>query len=480
MGIFKKINFGLTKTRNKMAGAIDDMLDSFDEITDDLYTELEEILVMGDVGVTTAVEITEKLREEAEKGKIKDANQVRQKIKDIISEMLYGGEDMGLITVPSIILVIGVNGVGKTTTIGKMAAMYKAQGKKVILGAADTFRAAAIDQLQIWADRSGVDIIKHKEGADPAAVVFDTINAAKARDHEIIIIDTAGRLHNKKNLMDELNKIYRVIDRELPYSDREVLLVLDSTTGQNAVNQAREFQSVAEITGIVLTKLDGTARGGVVLAIKNELGIPVKFIGVGEQIDDLQPFKPAAFADGLFDKIEYKETKREYLTLEELKRLADTPCDIPVLRRAAIFSCFTGLRVSDIMQLEWKHIVKAPDGGWCMRIRTEKTETEATLPISEEALSYCGKRKKDGKVFEDFARGMLTAPLQRWLKRAGITKHITFHCFRHTFATLQLAMGTDLYTVSKMLTHRFISTTQIYADIMDLEKRKSANAISLK
>ena len=307
MGIFKKINFGLTKTRNKMAGAIDEMLDSFDEITDDLYTELEEILVMGDVGVTTAVEITEKLREEAEKGKIKDANQVRQKIKDIISEMLYGGEDMGLITVPSIILVIGVNGVGKTTTIGKMAAMYKAQGKSVILGAADTFRAAAIDQLQIWADRAGVDIIKHKEGADPAAVVFDTINAAKARDNEIIIIDTAGRLHNKKNLMDELNKIYRVIDRELPYSDREVLLVLDSTTGQNAVNQAREFQAVAEITGIVLTKLDGTARGGVVLAIKNELGIPVKFIGVGEQIDDLQPFKPSAFADGLFDKIEYKE-----------------------------------------------------------------------------------------------------------------------------------------------------------------------------
>ena len=307
MGIFKKINFGLTKTRNKMAGAIDDMLDSFDEITDDLYTELEEILVMGDVGVTTAVEITQKLREEAEKGKIKDANQVRQKIKDIISEMLYGGEDMGLITVPSIILVIGVNGVGKTTTIGKMAAMYKAQGKSVILGAADTFRAAAIDQLQIWADRAGVDIIKHKEGADPAAVVFDTINAAKARDNEIIIIDTAGRLHNKKNLMDELNKIYRVIDRELPYSDREVLLVLDSTTGQNAVNQAREFQAVAEITGIVLTKLDGTARGGVVLAIKNELGIPVKFIGVGEQIDDLQPFKPSAFADGLFDKIEYKE-----------------------------------------------------------------------------------------------------------------------------------------------------------------------------
>lgn len=318
MGIFKKINFGLTKTRNKMAGAIDDMLDSFDEVTDDLYTELEEILVMGDVGVTTAVEITERLRDEVAKGKIRGSEAIRQQIKTIVAEMLYGGEDMGLITVPSIILVIGVNGVGKTTTIGKMAAMYKAQGKSVILGAADTFRAAAIDQLQIWADRSGVDIIKHKEGADPAAVVFDTINAAKARDSEIIIIDTAGRLHNKKNLMDELNKIYRVIDRELPYSDREVLLVLDATTGQNAVNQAREFKSVADITGIVLTKLDGTARGGVVLAIKNELGIPVKFIGVGEQIDDLQPFKPEAFADGLFDKIDYKDEEDIQLeTVEE-------------------------------------------------------------------------------------------------------------------------------------------------------------------
>lgn len=321
MGIFKKINFGLTKTRNKMAGAIDDMLDSFDEVTDDLYTELEEILVMGDVGVTTAVEITEKLRDEVANGKIKSAEQIRRKIKEIVAEMLYGGEDMGLVTVPSIILVIGVNGVGKTTTIGKMAAMYKAQGKSVILGAADTFRAAAIDQLQIWADRANVDIVKHKEGADPAAVVFDTISAAKARDSEIIIIDTAGRLHNKKNLMDELNKIYRVIDRELPYSDREVLLVLDATTGQNAVNQAREFKSVADITGIVLTKLDGTARGGVVLAIKNELGIPVKFIGVGEQIDDLQPFKPEAFADGLFDKIDYND--EEDIQIETAQEISE-------------------------------------------------------------------------------------------------------------------------------------------------------------
>lgn len=307
MGLFSKINFGLTKTRNKMAGAIDDLFDSAEEITDDLYAELEEILVMADVGMVTAVDITEKLKQSVANKKLKKSEDIKAEMKNIVAELLYGGEDMGLITQPSVILVIGVNGVGKTTTIGKLAAMYKAQGKKVLLGAADTFRAAAIDQLQIWADRSGVDIVKHAEGADPAAVVFDTVNAAKARNTDIVIIDTAGRLHNKKNLMDELAKIYRVIDRELPYSDREVLLVLDATTGQNAVNQAREFKAVAEITGIVLTKLDGTARGGVVLAIKHELGIPVKFIGVGEQIDDLQPFSPQAFADGLFQKIEYEE-----------------------------------------------------------------------------------------------------------------------------------------------------------------------------
>ena len=307
MGIFRKTNRGLSKTRKHIAGAIDDMLDNFDVLDENLYSELEEILVMGDVGVTTSVQIVEQLKEKVEKEKLQSGSQIRNAIKEIVADMLVGGEDMGLLTVPSVILVIGVNGVGKTTTIGKLASMYKAQGKKVLLGAADTFRAAAIDQLQIWADRAGVDIIKHGEGSDPAAVVFDTIAAGKARNSEIIIIDTAGRLHNKKNLMDELSKIYRVIDRELPYSDREVLLVLDATTGQNAVNQAREFKEVAEITGIVLTKLDGTARGGVVLAIKNELGLAVKFIGVGEQIDDLQPFNPKAFADGLFDKIDYKE-----------------------------------------------------------------------------------------------------------------------------------------------------------------------------
>ena len=324
MGIFSKINFGLSKTRNKMSGAIDDMLDSFDSFEDDLYTELEEILVMGDVGVNTAVQVVEELKERVKSEKIKKTSEVKKELQNIIAELLYGGEDMGLVTIPSVILMIGVNGAGKTTTIGKMAAMYKAQGKKVLLGAADTFRAAAIDQLAVWADRAGVDIIKHKEGADPAAVVYDTLQAGIARDVDIIICDTAGRLHNKKNLMEELAKIYRVMDKELPYADREVLLVLDATTGQNAVNQAREFMQVAELTGIVLTKLDGTARGGVVLSIKNELKLPVKFIGVGEGLDDLQPFDPDAFARSLFEESDGKDmNKEEGDSLDELVHSED-------------------------------------------------------------------------------------------------------------------------------------------------------------
>ena len=316
-GIFKKFNLGLKKTRETMSGAIDAAISENEDITDQLYDDLEEILIMGDVGMNTSAEICEKLREYVAKHHLKKSSQVKGAIKEIVSEMLEGGEDMGLVTMPSIILVIGVNGVGKTTTIGKMAAMYKAQGKKVILGAADTFRAAAIDQLEEWANRAGVDIVKHHEGADPAAVVFDTIQAGIARDADIIICDTAGRLHNKKNLMDELAKIYRIIDKELPYNDRESLLVLDATTGQNAVNQARDFKNVCEITGIVLTKLDGTAKGGVVLAIKNDLKVPVKFVGVGEKIDDLQPFNPKAFADGLFNNEVKHDEENMFMESEE-------------------------------------------------------------------------------------------------------------------------------------------------------------------
>ena len=304
MGLFKKINIGLKKTRDNMAGAINAALYGKNEIDDEFYEDLEEILVMADVGVNTATEIVEKLRDSVFKKGLRKVKDFKKEIRNIVAELLSGGEEIDMITVPSVILVIGVNDVGKTTSIGKMAAMFKDEGKKVILGAADTFRAAAIDQLEIWADRAGVDIVKHKEGADPAAVVFDTISAGKARNADIIICDTAGRLHNKKNLMEELAKIYRVIDRQLPYADREILLVLDATTGQNAVNQAKEFKEVAEITGIILTKLDGTAKGGVVLSIKNDLKVPVKFIGVGEGIDDLRPFNPAAFADGLFEEDE--------------------------------------------------------------------------------------------------------------------------------------------------------------------------------
>ena len=317
--IFKKFSKGLKKTRDSMSGAIDAAIEENEDITDQLYDDLEEILIMGDVGMNTSAEICEKLRDYVAKLHLKKSSQVKGAMKEIVAEMLEGGEDMGLITMPSVILVIGVNGVGKTTTIGKMAAMYKAQGKKVILGAADTFRAAAIDQLEVWADRAGVEIVKHQEGADPAAVVYDTIQAGKSRDADIIICDTAGRLHNKKNLMDELAKIYRIIDRELPYNDRESLLVLDATTGQNAVNQARDFKNVCEITGIVLTKLDGTAKGGVVLAIKNDLKVPVKFVGVGEQIDDLQPFNPKAFADGLFDAEVKHDDDNMFMANDETK-----------------------------------------------------------------------------------------------------------------------------------------------------------------
>lgn len=301
MGLFKKIKEGLKKTRDSVVGQIDSMLKSFTKIDEELFEELTELLVMGDVGVTTAEQITDELRTRVKKEGIKDPSQIRHLLEDVVADMLRGDEELKINTKPSIILVIGVNGVGKTTTIGKLANNLRNQGKSVLLAAADTFRAAAIEQLEIWADRSGCDIVKQKEGSDPAAVIFDAISAAKARNTDVIICDTAGRLHNKKHLMDELAKIGRVIDRELPDADKEFLLVLDATTGQNAVNQAEQFSKATGITGIVLTKLDGTAKGGVVLAIKNGLGIPVKYIGVGEQIDDLQEFVPEDFSKALFD-----------------------------------------------------------------------------------------------------------------------------------------------------------------------------------
>ncbi len=302
MGLFGKIGQGLKKTRDAMMHSMNAMLHSFTRIDEDLLEELEEILVMGDVGTGTAARICEQLRAAVKERGITEPSEIRVLLQEIVAAMLEGGQALVTNTKPAVILVIGVNGVGKTTTIGKLAARFKAEGKKVILGAADTFRAAAIEQLEIWANRAGVDIVKHTQGADPAAVVFDTVSAAKARGADVVICDTAGRLHNKKHLMDELAKIGRVIDRELPDADKEILLVVDATTGQNAVNQARQFKEAAGITGIVLTKLDGTARGGVVLAIREDLQVPVKFIGVGEGVDDLQPFDPAQFAMGLFEE----------------------------------------------------------------------------------------------------------------------------------------------------------------------------------
>lgn len=301
MGFFGKLAEGLKKTRDSFSKKMDEIVKSFAKIDEELYEELEEILIMSDVGAVTAQRICEELRVQVKKRGISDASEVRGLIKEIIEDMLAGDEELHIDTQPSIVLVIGVNGVGKTTTIGKLAANLKASGKKVLLGAADTFRAAAIDQLQIWADRSGVELIKQAEGSDPAAVVFDAIIAGKARGSDVIICDTAGRLHNKKNLMDELSKISRVIQREAPNSDTEVLLVLDATTGQNALNQARQFKEAAGITGIILTKLDGTARGGVVIGIKSELKVPIKYIGIGEQLDDLRPFNAKDFVDALFD-----------------------------------------------------------------------------------------------------------------------------------------------------------------------------------
>jgi len=302
MSFIDKLKNGLKKTRDGFSSNLRSLVNSFTRIDEELFDELEELLILADVGTVTAEHILTDLRKAVKEKGLKEPSQITDALKEIMISRMTGENGLLLDTTPTVLLVIGVNGVGKTTSIGKLAAQYKAQGKKVLLGAADTFRAAAIDQLQIWADRAGVDIVRQGEGADPAAVVFDTCRAAVARKADLAICDTAGRLHNKKNLMDELSKINKVIRREAPESRVEALLVLDATTGRNAVTQAKEFSSVTEITGIILTKLDGTAKGGVVLAIEDELHIPVKFVGVGEGIDDLMPFDPSAFVNGIFEE----------------------------------------------------------------------------------------------------------------------------------------------------------------------------------
>ncbi len=301
MAFLDKLKAGLQKTKKALFAPIDQMLKAFTKVDEDLLEELEEMLICADVGAGATDEIIEKLRHDIKEEKIKDADEVRAFLKNTLKEMIGEGEPLKLETKPSVILVIGVNGAGKTTSIGKISNKLRADGKKVVVAAADTFRAAAIDQLAVWCERSGVDLVKQSEGSDPAAVVFDAISYAKNKGADVLIVDTAGRLHNKKNLMNELEKINRVIARELPDASRENLLVLDATTGQNAVLQAKEFKNAAEITGLVLNKLDGTAKGGIVLSIKRELGIPVKFIGVGEKIDDMQPFSAEEFISALFE-----------------------------------------------------------------------------------------------------------------------------------------------------------------------------------
>ncbi len=301
MGLFQKLKDSLKKTKDSFLGKIDKMLGAFTKIDEDLFEELEETLIMSDIGVNTSMRICEQLRERVKTQKIEDPAKIKGLLKEVISEML--GEDMplDLSTSPSVILVIGVNGVGKTTTIGKLAYKLKNEGKKVLVAAADTFRAAAIDQLEVWTDRAGVDIIKHKEGGDPAAVVFDALTAAKARGVDVVICDTAGRLHNKKNLMDELKKISKIVHEKAEGCSLEVLLALDATTGQNAVNQASQFNEAANITGIILTKLDGTAKGGIIISITEYLKIPVKLVTTGEKIEDIQAFNSHDFVEALFE-----------------------------------------------------------------------------------------------------------------------------------------------------------------------------------
>lgn len=302
MGFFKKLKDGLKKTKDSVVSRMQKVVNSFTKIDEDLFDQLEETMIMGDIGVETSEEICSRLRKKIKEQGVTDPALIMGLIQDIIREMLGTDTELDTENKPAVIMVIGVNGAGKTTTIGKMCHQYKEQGRKVIVAAADTFRAAAIDQLEVWTDRAGVDLIKHSEGSDPASVVFDGISAAKARGADILICDTAGRLHNKKNLMDELAKINRIVREQAAESSKEILLVLDATTGQNAVNQARLFSEAADITGIVLTKLDGTAKGGIIISIANELHIPVKLVGVGEKIDDLQPFNSDDFVRALFEK----------------------------------------------------------------------------------------------------------------------------------------------------------------------------------
>ena len=402
MGIFSKLFNGLKKTRDSVVSGWKKLLGSFTKIDEELFEQLEETMIMGDMGAQTAVEICDQLRDRVKERGITDPNEIMGLIQEIIAEMMGEDEGLDLSTKPSVILVIGVNGAGKTTTIGKLCHQLKAQGKRVLVAAADTFRAAAIDQLAVWTERSDTELVRHAEGSDPAAVVFDAIEAAKARGCDVVICDTAGRLHNKKNLMAELAKINRVIDREAGECARECLLVLDATTGQNAVNQARLFQEAAPLTGIVLTKLDGTAKGGIVISIRHELGIPVKLIGVGEGIDDLQPFESKSFVEALFDTSYVPEDEDEAdsdaLASEETDAEYDDEYD------EADDEKFDGKSAEELTEEEFSEESEEEISGEEAAVEPDADDTEESVKESEdEAEDDSELEKEEAESVEETA-----------------------------------------------------------------------------
>ena len=413
MGFFDKIAEGIKKTRDSMMSKVNSLINSFTKIDEDFFEELEETLIMCDIGVQTSVDICAELRKKVKETGITDPMLIKNELKAIITEMLGEDKKLDLSTKPSVVLVIGVNGAGKTTTIGKLAAQLTNQGKKVIVAAADTFRAAAIDQLQIWVDRAGADIVKHNEGSDPASVVFDAITAAKARNADVVICDTAGRLHNKKNLMDELKKITRICSQQAEGCSIETLLVLDATTGQNAVNQAKLFSEVADITGIVLTKLDGTAKGGIIITIHRELGIPVKLVGVGEKIDDLMEFSAKDYADALFatetdfagnyERLTDDENEAEEDTAEEAQPAdeieEEAPASVeeaPVEEAAASEEEIPEINDEEPAPIDMPEEIM--DESPVEAMPTEAAEEEIPMPDTEEQPAEPEKKSlKDGK-----------------------------------------------------------------------------------
>ena len=415
MGIFSKFKAGLKKTKDSMINKMHRVVNSFTKIDEELFEQLEETMIMSDIGVETSLEICSRLRKKIKEQGVTDPALIMDLIQEIVAEMMGDDTSLNMSTTPSIIMVIGVNGAGKTTTIGKLCHQLKSEGKKVIVAAADTFRAAAIDQLQVWTERAGVDIVKHAEGSDPGAVVYDAIQAAKARNCDVLIIDTAGRLHNKKNLMEELAKINRIMSTQAEGCSKEVLLVLDATTGQNAVNQARLFSETAELTGIVLTKLDGTAKGGIVISIMNELNIPVKLVGVGEQIDDLQPFDSKSFVAALFEdndaeseeaetteSDEISENETAEIEAEEATEYTEETSDETETAEEIEIENYTDTVTESETEIETE--ISDTEEAEAEESVSENTEEAAEVTEEEEKTEETEKPKKKG-FFSKFFRG---------------------------------------------------------------------------